>query len=90
MPAIVFYLVYVVGLVHFGVRPGLSGDALATIGNAALFGLVAYATYDLTNQATLKHWSTMLSLADIAWGTVASTLAALAGRAAALWIAPAA
>lgn len=90
LPAIVFYLVYVVGLVHFGVKPGLAGDAMATIGNAALFGLVAYATYDLTNQATLKHWSTLLTVADIAWGTFASTLAALAGRAAALWVAPAA
>lgn len=88
LPAIVFYLVYVVGLVHFGVKPGLAGGMAATIGNAALFGLVAYATYDLTNQATLKHWSTVLTVADIAWGTVASTLAALAGRAAALWVAP--
>lgn len=87
-PALVFYAVYIVGLVHFGVRPGLTGGALATIGNAALFGFVAYATYDLTNQATLKNWSTALTLADLAWGTFASTVAASFGRAATLWLAP--
>lgn len=87
-PALIFYAVYVVGLVHFGVRPGLTGGALATLGNAALFGFVAYATYDLTNQATLKNWSTALTLADLAWGSFVSAVAASAGRAAALWLAP--
>lgn len=87
-PALVFYVVYIVGLVHFGVRPGLTGGALATLGNAALFGFVAYATYDLTNQATLKNWSTALTLADLGWGTVASMVAASVGRAVTLWLAP--
>lgn len=87
-PALIFYVVYVVGLVHFGVKPGWTGGALATLGNAALFGFVAYATYDLTNQATLKNWSTALTLADLAWGTFVSAAAASVGRAATLWLAP--
>ncbi|NLH80305.1 MAG: DUF2177 family protein [Phyllobacteriaceae bacterium] len=87
-PALIFYVVYVVGLVHFGVRPGSTGGALETIGNAALFGFVAYATYDLTNQATLKSWSTVLTIADLAWGTFVSAAAASVGRAATLWLAP--
>lgn len=87
-PALVFYAVYIVGLVHFGVKPGLTGGALATLGNAALFGFVAYATYDLTNQATLKNWSTALTLADLAWGTFVSASAASIGRTVTLWLAP--
>ena len=47
--------------------------------NAAVFGFVAYATYDLTNQATLTRWSTTITLADMAWGTVMSVCAAVAG-----------
>lgn len=89
-PALLFYGVYIVGLVHFAVRPGLTGGAVTTLFEAALFGLVAYATYDLTNQATLKNWSTMLTLADLAWGTFVSAAAASIGRAATLWLAPAA
>lgn len=87
-PALIFYAVYVVGLVHFGVKPGLRDGAWATVVDAALFGFVAYATYDLTNQATLKNWSTALTLADLAWGTFVSAAAASFGRAATLWLAP--
>lgn len=87
-PALIFYGVYIVGLVHFGVKPGLGGGAMATLADAALFGFVAYATYDLTNQATLKNWSTALTLADLAWGTFVSAAAASVGRAATLWLAP--
>jgi uncharacterized membrane protein len=47
--------------------------------NAAVFGFCAYATYDLTNQATLKTWSTTITLADMAWGTLLTTVAASAG-----------
>ncbi len=87
-PALIFYGVYVVGLVHFGVKPGLAGGAMATLANAALFGFVAYATYDLTNQATLKNWSTTLTLADLAWGTFVSAASASVGRLVTLWLAP--
>ncbi len=86
-PALLFYLIYVAALVHFGVRPGLSDGAAATLINSALFGLAAYATYDLTNQATLKNWSTQLTLADLAWGATASAISASVGRAVAIWAA---
>ena len=52
---------------------------------AALFGFFAYATYDLTNLATLKDWPLGLSLIDMAWGTLVSALAASAGKAAMDW-----
>ena len=53
-----------------------------TIVLAALFGFVAYATYDLTNLATLKNWPVALSLLDMAWGSLLSVVAATAGKAA--------
>ena len=73
VPAIIFYLLYVAGLTIL-----TPGDTLgASAARGALFGLCAYATYDLTNQATLRHWPTYLSLADMAWGTALSEFAAL-------------
>lgn len=85
--AIVFYLVYIAGVVALAVLPaaregaGLSRAAL----NGAMLGFVAYATYDLTNQATLKVWSWKITLADIAWGTFLTACAAAAGYAAWRW-----
>lgn len=74
--AAVFYVIYIVGLVYFCVVPGVAGQsALRGLLNGAMFGIVAYATYDLTNLATLKGWSTELVLIDIAWGAVASAIA---------------
>ena len=81
VPAMVaFYLIYVSGIVYFVVSPALrDGDLMrAVIGGAAL-GFIAYATYDLSNQATLKVWDTRLTLIDLAWGTFATSLAAGAG-----------
>jgi uncharacterized membrane protein len=89
-PALIFYVVYIVGVVHFAVRPGLAGGAWSTLADAALFGFVAYATYDLTNQATLKNWSTWLTVADLAWGTFVTATAASVGRLVTLWLAPSA
>lgn len=81
-PAIVFYLLYVAGLVYFAVAPQLEPRPWsAALLNGAFFGLVAYGTYDLTNQATLRHWPTTLTLADLAWGTLASGAAAAIARA---------
>lgn len=83
-PALVFYLLYIAGMVWFAVRPGIAGGVPAAVLNGALFGGIAYATYDLTNQATLKVWPVQLTLVDIAWGAsataLASGLAALAVR----------
>jgi uncharacterized membrane protein len=81
-PAVLFYLVYAAGLTFFAVRPGLARGSLATaIVHGAAFGFVAYATYDLTNQATLKNWPTILTVADLAWGSLLSAAAAGISRA---------
>ncbi|NWG24393.1 MAG: DUF2177 family protein [Pseudorhodoplanes sp.] len=70
-PAIAFYLLYPVGIVIFAVAPALKSGSVATaLIYGALFGFFTYATYDLTNQATLRNWSTQLTLLDVAWGTV--------------------
>ncbi len=82
-PAIAFYLVYAAGLVYFAVRPGLASESWSrALLNGALFGFFAYATYDLTNQATLRNWTTTLTVADMAWGTILSAVAAAIGVAA--------
>ncbi|UVC09252.1 DUF2177 family protein [Rhizobium sp. TH2] len=79
-PAVLFYLIYVAGLTFFAVRPSLQSlDLLIALFYGAAFGFVAYATYDLTNQATLKNWSTTLTIADLAWGSFLSAIAAAAG-----------
>ena len=73
--AIIFYLLFVVGILVFVVLPGLGANSLkTTLLRAALYGLVTYATYDLTNLATLKDWPGMLSIVDILWGMVLSVL----------------
>jgi uncharacterized membrane protein len=87
-PAIAFYALYGIGLVAFAVLPGLASGKLMTAAlYGALFGLVAYATYDLTNQATLRDWPLNLTLIDMAWGAFASGIAAMAGFAACSWLA---
>jgi uncharacterized membrane protein len=75
--AIAFYVLYVAGLVFFAVRPALASQSWTTATlNGAVLGLVAYATYDLTNQATLRIWSVKVTFLDLAWGAIASALAA--------------
>ncbi len=79
-PAIAFYLLYLCAIVIFAIRPAFSTKRWTTaLGYGALFGLFAYGTYDLTNQATLKVWPTVLSLADMAWGCVLTGVSATAG-----------
>ncbi len=83
--AVAFYLIYIVGIMIFAVRPALaSGDWRTALLYGALFGFFTYMTYDLTNMATLKMWSLKLSLIDMAWGTVLTGTAAGAGAYAAL------
>ncbi|ASP30322.1 DUF2177 family protein [Qipengyuania flava] len=78
MPALVFYAAYIAAIVWFAVRPGLSlGIGTAAL-NGALLGAICYATYDLTNQATMRTWSTTVTVADIAWGAFATAVAAAA------------
>ena len=84
--AVIFYLIFIVGILIFAVRPALaSGDWRTAALYGALFGFFAYATYDLTNQATLNNWSMKLTLIDLAWGTVLTGTCAVAGYFAARW-----
>ncbi len=78
-----FYGIYPVGLVFFAVLPALKSGSLAQATlNGALFGFFTYMTYDLTNQATLRNWTSQLSLIDVGWGTLLGAISATA----AFWI----
>ncbi|CAN5313025.1 DUF2177 family protein [soil metagenome] len=78
--AAAFYFIYLVGVTVLAVVPALNEQSWSRAAiNGAVFGFVAYATYDLTNQATLTKWSLSITLADMAWGTFISCVAALAG-----------
>ena len=77
--AIVFYLLFIVGILVFVVLPGLKHNALqSTLLRAALFGLITYATYDLTNLATLKNWPIVVTVVDLIWGMVLSVAVSFA------------
>jgi uncharacterized membrane protein len=78
-PALAFYAVYFTGVVAFAVTPALArGRWRVAFRLGALLGLVAYATYDLTNQATLKDWPWHVTLADLVWGTLVTAVSATA------------
>lgn len=84
--AVIFYLVSIAGTVFLAISPALqAGDWRRAAINGAVLGFVAYATYDLTNQATLSVWSWRLTLTDIAWGTFLTAVSALGGFFAARW-----
>lgn len=79
--AVLFYVIYVVGVVLFVIAPAFEKASLSyALTRGALFGFVAYATYDLTNLATLRNWPASLAIIDIAWGTAVSAVCAGAGR----------
>jgi len=70
LPGILFYLLYAVGILVFVVQPMLKdGNITQAFIRGAFFGLVCYATYDLTNLATVKNWPVVLTLIDLTWGT---------------------
>lgn len=78
--AIIFYFLYVGGIVYFGVRPALAGGQWqGALASGFLLGLLCYMTYDLTNLATLKTWSVKVTVLDIAWGSCLSAAASLGG-----------
>jgi len=77
--AIAFYLVYIAGVVALAIRPNRAASLAAVALTGAMLGAMAYATYDLTNQATLKAWATRITLIDIAWGAFATAVAATVG-----------
>lgn len=79
-PTIAFYLIFTTALVVLVVLPAVeSGGLFKALTFGAVFGLAAYATYDLTNQATLSFWQWRLTLIDMCWGTLVSAIAACVG-----------
>lgn len=83
-PAALFYLLYAVGMSLLVIRPAVNaGSVFTALWTGALLGLVAYGTYDLTNQATLKGWSLEVTIIDMAWGGLVTALTCAAG----VWIA---
>lgn len=72
--AIIFYLLFLVGLVYFVINPAIvNEDFTKLLISAAFFGFITYATYDLTNLATLDGWSIKITIIDLIWGTFLST-----------------
>jgi uncharacterized membrane protein len=85
--AAVFYLFYVVGVVALVVVPALQeGNVVGALWRGALFGFLAYATYDLTNLATIRDWPWQISVIDMVWGTTLNSLVAIAGFYAGRWL----
>ena len=87
VPAILFYLLYVVGILIF-----VSGSAAATwqstLPYGALFGLFCYATFDLTSLSLLKHWTWPVAVVDMSWGSFVTALSSTAGLLITNWLAP--
>ncbi len=78
--ALIFYFLFIFGILVFVVLPGIKENALPMmLVKAALFGLITYATYDLTNLATIKDWPMIITLVDLVWGMVLTTIVSLAG-----------
>lgn len=78
--AIIFYLLFIVGLVFFVVYPSIDRDSwVYAFFSGAFFGLICYGTYDLTNLATLKGWPLKVTLVDLAWGSFLSAVLSLIG-----------
>jgi len=85
--AIVFYLLFIVGIFVFVILPAVEKNSLITaLLLGAFFGIVTYATYDLTNLATLKNWPLPIVFIDIAWGAVLTSLVSMAGYVIHKWI----
>lgn len=76
--ALIFYFIFIFGLVVFVIAPGVVKKSVSdVIMYGALFGLVAYSTYDLSNLSAIKNWPFMVTIVDLLWGTMASSLVAL-------------
>jgi len=82
-----FYLFYVVGIIALAVIPGLKeGAVTGAMWRGALFGFLAYATYDLTNLATIQGWAWQVSVIDMVWGTALNTIVATVSFYAGTWL----
>ena len=85
--AISFYLLFVVGLLVFVIVPAMEAGSLRkALLLGAFFGLVTYATYDLTNHATIKNWPWIVTLVDMTWGAVLATTVSCIGYLAGRWL----
>jgi uncharacterized membrane protein len=78
-PAVVFYLAYMAGLIALVVWPNRDERLIRTTLMGGVLGAMCYATYDLTNQATLKVWATQITVIDVAWGTFVTAVGATVG-----------
>ena len=85
--AILFYLLFIAGLLIFVIRPALAhGALLSALPLGALFGLISYATYDLSNLATLKDWPLIVTVVDLVWGTILGGLVSLISTLLGRWL----
>ena len=85
LPAILFYLLYVAGIVTF-VSGAAGATWQSTLLYGALFGLFCYATFELTSMSMLKDWSWAVVVVDIAWGSIVTAVASTAGLLVANWV----
>ncbi|WP_020674673.1 DUF2177 family protein [Geopsychrobacter electrodiphilus] len=87
--ALLFYFMYIAGIILFAVKPGLDAESLGKAAIwGALFGFFTYATYDLTNLATLRDWPIKVVVVDIVWGTLLCTLVATGSYQIGRWLTP--
>jgi uncharacterized membrane protein len=85
--AIIFYLLFIIGIFYFAILPAVEKNSLLkAILSGALFGFFTYATYDLTNLATLKNWPLQIVFIDIIWGAVLTGLVSTAGYFIVKWV----
>jgi uncharacterized membrane protein len=85
--AIIFYLLFIVGIFYFAILPAVEKNSLTkAVLNGALFGFFTYATYDLTNLATLKNWPLQIVFIDIIWGSVLTGLVSTSGYFIVKWV----
>ena len=87
VPAILFYLIYVAGIVIF-VSGGAGVTWQSTLLYGALFGFFCYATFELTSMSMLKNWSWAVVVVDIAWGSLVTAVSSTAGLLVASWLVP--
>jgi uncharacterized membrane protein len=86
--AIIFYLLFIIGIFYFAILPAVEKNSLSkAIISGALFGFFTYATYDLTNLATLKDWPLPIVFIDIIWGAVLTGIVSTAGFYIVKWVA---
>ncbi len=85
--AILFYLLFIAGLLIFVIRPALAqGVLLSALSFGALFGLISYATYDLSNLATLRDWPLIVTVVDLFWGAVLGGVVSLVSTLLGRWL----